>query len=312
MKKIFSLFFIATFSQLAVLAQELQEDTSWKKIYRSFATKENDLVHTKLAASFNYAQSTLNGETWIQLRPHFYATNKVTLDAKAMDIHQVSMVINNKSIPLRYEYDSMQLFIQLDKTYKASDIYTLYIKYTASPNSYKGKGSNAITNAKGLYFINPLGKDSSKPTQIWTQGETEGTSVWLPTIDKPNQKSTQEFQLTVPSKYVSLSNGLLIKQVDNKNGTRLDVWKMDLPHAPYLFFIGIGDYAIVKDKYKGTAEVDGQLVAAGGRVLNVNATGANVTDAQAKAYAAVDQVVFPDGFCRRDIGWREVAREAGN
>ena len=63
--------------------------------------------------------------------------------------------------------------------------------------------------------------------------------------------------------------------------------------------------------HAGTAEVDGQLVAAGGRVLNVTATGANVTDAQAKAYAAVDQVVFPDGFCRRDIGWREVAREAG-
>ena len=64
--------------------------------------------------------------------------------------------------------------------------------------------------------------------------------------------------------------------------------------------------------HAGTAEVDGLLVAAGGRVLNVYATGANVTDAQAKAYAAVDQVVFPDGFCRRDIGWREVAREAGN
>ena len=64
--------------------------------------------------------------------------------------------------------------------------------------------------------------------------------------------------------------------------------------------------------HAGTSEVDGQLVAAGGRVLNVTATGANVTDAQAKAYAAVDQVAFPDGFCRRDIGWREVAREAGN
>ena len=64
--------------------------------------------------------------------------------------------------------------------------------------------------------------------------------------------------------------------------------------------------------HAGTAEVDGQLVAAGGRVLNVTATGANVTDAQLKAYAGVDQVVFPDGFCRRDIGWREVAREAGN
>ncbi len=78
---------------------------------------------------------------------------------------------------------------------------------------------------------------------------------------------------------------------------------------------GAIDLAVVsgaKVFHAGTAEVDGQLVAAGGRVLNVTATGANVTDAQAKAYAAVDQVIFPDGFCRRDIGWREVAREAGN
>ena len=102
-----------------------------------------------------------------------------------------------------------------------------------------------------MYFINPLGKDKNKPTQIWTQGETEGTSVWIPIIDKPNQKCTQEFQLYVPSKYVSLSNGLLVKQVPQNDGTRLDVWKMDQVHAPYLFFIGIGDYAVVKDSYKG-------------------------------------------------------------
>jgi aminopeptidase N len=102
-----------------------------------------------------------------------------------------------------------------------------------------------------LYFINPLGIEKNKPTQIWTQGETEGTSVWIPIIDKPNQKCTQEFYLNVPNKFVSLSNGLLVKQVDNKNGTRLDVWKMDLPHSPYLFFIGVGDYAIIKDNYKG-------------------------------------------------------------
>ena len=251
MNKFFALFFCASFSFSLAFAQEMKEDTSWKTSYKAFPTKENDLVHTKLAASFNYAQSTMDGETWIVLHPHFYPTCKVTLDAKAMDIHQVALVINNKNIPLSYQYDSLHLFIQLNKTYKASENYTLYIKYTARPNTYKGKVSASITDVKGLYFINPLGKDSSKPIQVWTQGETEGTSVWLPTIDKPNQKSTQEFLLTVPSKYVSLSNGLLVKQVDNKNGTRLDVWKMDLPHAPYLFFIGIGDYAIVKDNYKG-------------------------------------------------------------
>ncbi len=55
---------------------------------------------------------------------------------------------------------------------------------------------------------------------------------------------------------------------------------------------------------------NGALVAAGGRVLNVTATGKNVSEAQAAAYRAVDAVHFPTGFCRRDIGWREAAREA--
>lgn len=53
------------------------------------------------------------------------------------------------------------------------------------------------------------------------------------------------------------------------------------------------------------------LVANGGRVLNVTATGTNVTAAQSAAYQAVDAITFETGFCRRDIGWREVAREAG-
>jgi phosphoribosylamine--glycine ligase len=61
--------------------------------------------------------------------------------------------------------------------------------------------------------------------------------------------------------------------------------------------------------HAGTAREDGRIVAAGGRVLNVTATGKTVTEVQARAYAAVDKLDFPTGFCRRDIGWREVARE---
>ncbi len=52
-----------------------------------------------------------------------------------------------------------------------------------------------------------------------------------------------------------------------------------------------------------------QLVANGGRVLNVTATGASVTEAQAAAYTAVGAISFPTGFSRRDIGWREIERE---
>ena len=63
--------------------------------------------------------------------------------------------------------------------------------------------------------------------------------------------------------------------------------------------------------HAGTALRDGALVSSGGRVLSATATGESVTQAQASAYNLVDKIGFPGGFCRRDIGWREVAREAG-
>lgn len=73
--------------------------------------------------------------------------------------------------------------------------------------------------------------------------------------------------------------------------------------------IGIGAIGDARIFHAGTASNNGQLVANGGRVLNVTARGATVTEAQERAYAAVDAIDFPTGFCRRDIGWREVARE---
>ncbi len=60
--------------------------------------------------------------------------------------------------------------------------------------------------------------------------------------------------------------------------------------------------------HAGTRRDGERLVAAGGRVLNVTALGKDVQEAQSRAYAGVDQIIWPEGFCRRDIGWREIAR----
>ena len=62
--------------------------------------------------------------------------------------------------------------------------------------------------------------------------------------------------------------------------------------------------------HAGTAVKDGQVIATGGRVLNVTARGRDVGEAQARAYRAVDLIDWPEGFCRRDIGWRAVARKS--
>jgi phosphoribosylamine--glycine ligase len=61
--------------------------------------------------------------------------------------------------------------------------------------------------------------------------------------------------------------------------------------------------------HAGTARQGGRLVANGGRVLNVTALGRTVAEAQARAYAAIDRIDWPEGFCRRDIGWRAVERD---
>ncbi len=223
----------------------------WKSIYRASATKINDLVNTKLDVSFDYTKSWMYGKAWITLHPHYYPTDSLRLDAKSMNIKEVSVIKGGKNISLKYRYDSLNLFITLDKTYKPGENYTVYINYIAMPNDIKRKGSAAIMGAKGLYFINPLGEDKSKPTEIWTQGETESNSGWVPTIDKPNQRQTDEIIMTVPDKYQTLSNGILISKKKNPNGTRTDTWKMNLPHAPYLLMMAVGEYSIIKDSYKG-------------------------------------------------------------
>ncbi|HRQ51591.1 MAG TPA: M1 family aminopeptidase, partial [Agriterribacter sp.] len=250
MKKIPGLLLIAIFPAL-LYAQTIPVNPASTGIYRAVPEKLTDLVHTKLEARFDYEKAYMYGKVWITLEPHFYSTDSVVLDAKGMDIKAVAIVQRTVTKPLKYTYDGRQINIRLDKTYSKGEQYKIYVDYTAKPNELAKGGSEAIKDDKGLYFINPLGEEKDKPVQIWTQGETESTSVWCPTIDKPNQKCTQEFFLIVPSQYVSLSNGKLLQQQKNADGTRTDYWKMDLPHSPYLFFIGIGDYAVIKDLYNG-------------------------------------------------------------
>ncbi|MEY4919768.1 MAG: hypothetical protein RLZZ431_950 [Bacteroidota bacterium] len=77
-----------------------------------------------------------------------------------MDIHQVGLMMNNKMTALKYTYDGLIIEIQLDKTYKPSEKYTVFIKYTAKPNEFKSKGSAAINDATvaSLFKFGPKGK----------------------------------------------------------------------------------------------------------------------------------------------------------
>ncbi|MGI4742001.1 MAG: M1 family metallopeptidase [Janthinobacterium lividum] len=219
--------------------------------YQPSATKTNDLVHTKLAVRFDYAKRYLYGQEWVTLKPHATATDTLRLDAQGMDIKTVALMNGTAQQPLKFDYsDKNNLRINLGRLMKPGQEYVVYIEYTAKPDELQVQGSQAITDAKGLYFINPDSTVKGKPVQIWTQGETQSSSAWFPTIDRPNQKTTEEIAMTVPAKYVTLSNGKLVSQTPAGPGLRTDTWKMDLPHAPYLFMMAVGDFKIYKDTWR--------------------------------------------------------------
>ncbi len=232
----------------ASFAQSVHGDREkeWMAWYRETPEKKFELRHTKLKVSFDFSKQYMPGEAWITLKPFFYPQNTLRLDAKAMLIHEVKQ--DGKA--LTHKYDGAFLDVDLGKTYTRNDSLTLYIRYTARPGEVKSKGSAAITDARGLYFIDPLDTEPDKPTQIWTQGETESSSCWFPTLDAPNQKTSQEIYMTVPDRFVTLSNGLMDSSVKNADGTRTDYWNFPMPHAPYLFFMAVGEFEIVKDVWK--------------------------------------------------------------
>lgn len=229
--------------------------------YRPERPIKNNILHTRLDVSFDWDKQQVPGSAVLQFKPHFYPQNTIELDAKGFEIKAVSLlksasdfgdveakdIAENVVKKLEYSYDKRKLVVKLGKTYTKSDTVSIKIDYIAKPNELPQGGDGDQSTEKGLYFINADGLDEDKPRQIWTQGETYGSSCWFPTIDAPNQKFTQDIYLTVDSSYKTLSNGLLVASDITSKGKRLDHWKQTLPHAPYLAMVAVGDFAVAKD-----------------------------------------------------------------
>lgn len=228
--------------------------------YNATRTLPHDLLHTRLDLSFDWVRQWVHGIARLRFKPHFYPQNTLDVDAKGFEIKGVFLLDTLKTgetvfDTLNYTYnDRQKIHVLLPRTYTRADTFDIQIVYTAKPNERPLGGSAAISQDKGLYFINHDGAEPNKPRQIWTQGETEANSCWFPTIDTPNEKMTQEIYLTVENKYRTLSNGKLISSTVNQDSSRTDYWRQTLPHSPYLAMIAVGDFAYVRDSLAATSE----------------------------------------------------------
>ena len=230
-----------------------------REVYRASNERSNDLIHTKLEVSFDWQLCRMSGKATLTLKPYFYPTNMLYLNAKGMEIKSLEVFdvavagsakpAMGKKIPnASYVYQNDSLKIFLGREFYPVSNYFVVISYVAKPNELKNEGgSAAISDDKGLYFINPKGENPLKMPQIWTQGETQANSVWFPTIDSPNEKMTQEIYMTVDDKYTTLSNGVMVSSTKLPGNKKVDYWKLDQPHAPYLAMMAVGEFKKVTD-----------------------------------------------------------------
>lgn len=272
---IFFIFFFVihyAFAKGHTPADTLRKAPLWaakKGPYRPTRALKNDILHTQLDLRFDWLRQHALGSAIITFKPYFYPQNTLELDAKGFDIKGIfhlDTLVRLDSVtkqllteyindPLEYTYDKRLLTIKLRRTYSRFDTLHVLIDYVAKPNELP-VGIAGPKGDKGLYFINADGMDEGKPQQIWTQGETEYNSCWMPTVDSPNEKMTQDFRLTVEKRFVTLSNGKLVEsRLNTDSTTRTDRWVQRLPHAPYLAAFVVGEFAVARDTIRNGLEL---------------------------------------------------------
>ncbi|MCX7606056.1 MAG: M1 family metallopeptidase [Bacteroidia bacterium] len=246
-----------SFQSLLQFSEEEPKDSSYPllpyraKNYQGSYPLRWQLIHTDLSLSLDWARKELPGEAQLTLKPYFSPQRELVIDAKSFQIEEVRLLRPSSGRILSQRYDTLRLYLTLDRAYTVQETLIVYIRYRAQPERLEGGGSMAIGGRKGAYFINADQSRPCVPRQFWTQGEPESASAWFPTLDSPNQKTTQRLCVTIEDSLVSLSNGLLTGQKKIAGGLRQDCWELRQPHSPYLFALIVGPFRIIKDTWRG-------------------------------------------------------------
>jgi len=205
-----------------------------------------DLLHQRIEVwNFDWDSTSLDGRvttTLAALRP---GLDSMILDAgKRLVVTRVVDVTAKKggathALSLRFTTHGDTLVVYPARPLAFRDTLRFSIEYHAR-----------IDNGKGLTFILPEGRQH-RPQQIWSQGEDHDNHYWFPTYDFPNDKMTWELAATVPAPYRVVSNGRLVSDRKNADGTHTVSWRQDQPSATYLVSLVVAPLVQLADTWRG-------------------------------------------------------------
>jgi aminopeptidase N len=208
-----------------------------------------DVKHIKVQVKVDLPNKGVSGVATHTVAPLNDGLRWVEFDAIDMHIEGVTVA----RVGARYEYDGAKLRVDLGGARKRGRDVAVAVTYRATPRL-------------GLYFITPDDGYPDKPVQVWSQCQDEDTRYWIPCYDYPNQKQTTEMIATVPDTWYALSNGRLLQDKANRDGTRTFHWHQDRPHSTYLITLAAGEFTRIdasrpglsidyfveeKDRYEG-------------------------------------------------------------
>ena len=199
-----------------------------------------DVTYYKLNLGLNYSPRNLKGEVTIIAKSKISNLSQIVIDLRNTLVTD-SIKIADKKVAFTHQND--QIKISLDKSYNENQAINLTIFYHGA-TTYSGLGSFIFGN----HNVN------SSDLAIWSLSEPFGASDWFPCKNAVDDKAdSSDVWITADKYYVSVSNGILQKTLDNQDGTRTYQWKNRYPIAQYLISIACSNYA----EYKGSFKYDG-------------------------------------------------------
>ncbi len=192
-----------------------------------------DIRHIRLEVTLDFERRAITGTATHRLSAIVDDLVRLEFDAAELEIKAVRAAGG----PVDFTTDGGKLAVTLSDPIKAGAEIELAIDYAA------------VRPRRGLYFVGPDAAYPDKPVEAWTQGEDEDSRYWFPCYDYPNNKATSEVIVTVPERFIAISNGELIATNPGPaSATRTFHWRQEIPHSAYLIMLAAGEFVELRDQ----------------------------------------------------------------
>lgn len=231
-------------SLLTLLLAQAASAQSFARDYKDSYPKNPgvDVLNYAFELTLSDQSDSLSGRTTVDVRFLTAGQTELRLDlvkaseklgGKGMTVREVTL--EGQPLPFRHERD--QIFIQLRRPTIAMERLRVMVAYSGIP-------------AAGLKIAPNKHGDRAFFSDNWSSKVRN----WLPTVDHPSDKAMSEMIVTAPAHYQVVSNGVLVEETSRGDGTTLTHWKNSVPIAPWLFMLGVADFAVQHvDRFDGKA-----------------------------------------------------------